>query len=68
MVAELEQYEVWVFRAGRWQMIAAFFDLDLASAVASKRNSRVKIVHALYEEGRLKDTEVIAEIGNIRSA
>jgi hypothetical protein len=66
-MAFLEQYEVWVFQDNRWELIAAFFDQDTASAVAQSRQSRVKLIHAKYEDGHPVAQELIAEIGNIRS-
>jgi hypothetical protein len=63
----LEQYEVWVFENNRWEMIAAFFDQDTASAVANSRGSRVKLIHAKYEDGQPVAQELIAEIGNLRN-
>ncbi len=67
-MARLEQFEVWVFQNNRWELIAAFFDFDTASAVASNRNSRVRLIHATYENGQPIDKEILAEIGQIRSA
>ena len=64
----LDQFEVWVFQGSRWELAAAFFDLETASAVANNRRARVKLVHATYEEGRLTSSEILAEIGNIRNA
>lgn len=63
----LEQFEVWVFQDNRWELIAAFFDLDTASAVARNRKTRVKLVHATYENGQPVAQETLAEIGNLRS-
>jgi hypothetical protein len=63
----LEQYEVWAFENNRWEMIAAFFDQDVASAVAQGRGSQVKLILAKYEDGDLVAQELIAEIGNIRN-
>jgi hypothetical protein len=63
----LEQYEVWIFENNRWELIAAFFDQDTASAVAQSRKARVKLIHAKYEDGQPVSQELIAEIGNIRN-
>ncbi len=67
-MSRFEQFEVWVFQNNRWELIAAFFDFDTASAVAANRNSRVRLIHAIYENGRVVSSDTLAEIGNIRSA
>ena len=63
-----EQFEVWVFQNERWELIAAFIDFDTAHAVAMLRKSRMKLVHATYDNGQLVSSETIAELGNIRTA
>ncbi len=67
-MSRFEQFEVWIFQNNRWELIAAFFDFDTASAVAANRNSRVRLIHAIYENGRVVSSDTLAEIGNIRSA
>ena len=67
-MSSLEQYEVWAFENNRWELIAGFFDQDLASAVAQSRGSQVKLILAKYEDGDLVAQELIAEIGNLRSS
>lgn len=67
-MAQLEQYEVWAFENNRWEMIAGFFDQDVASAVAQSRGSQVKLILARYEDGDLVAQELIAEIGNLRNS
>lgn len=62
-----EQFEIWIFQNDRWELVAAFFDFDTASAVARNRKARVKLVHATYEDGRLQAQETLAEIGDIRT-
>ncbi len=67
-MARLEQFEVWVYQNNRWELVAAFFDFDTASAVARNRKARVKLVHATYENGQMVSQETLAEIGSIRTA
>ncbi len=67
-MARLEQFEVWVHQNNRWELVAAFFDFDTASAVARNRKARVKLVHATYENGQMVAQETLAEIGSIRTA
>lgn len=61
-----EQYEVWELRGERWELVAAFVDFDPAAAVASNRNKRLRLIHAIYENGKMVSSETYAEIGNIR--
>jgi len=64
-----EQFEIWATRPdnpSRWEMVAAFHDFEVASAVASRRGRRVRLVHSIYEEGKLVKQEVLAEVGDTR--
>lgn len=61
-----EQYEVWVLNDGRWEMAAWFNDFEVASAMASARNTRVRLIRATYEDGKKTASETIAEIGATR--
>jgi hypothetical protein len=64
-----EQFEIWATRPdnpSRWEMVAAFRDFEVASAVASRRGRRVRLVHSIYEEGKLVKQEVLAEVGDTR--
>jgi hypothetical protein len=63
-----EQYEIWSPQenSARWQLIAAFHDFDVASAVASRRGRRVRLIHAVYLDGKLAEQQVIAELGSPR--
>ena len=67
-MARLEQFEVWCFDNNRWELVAAFFDQDVAAAVAQSRKSRVRLILAKYEDGQPVAQELIAEIGDIRSS
>jgi hypothetical protein len=61
-----EQYEVWAMNKGKWELIAHFMDLDVASAVFKNRTYRQKLVHAVYEDGKVVQQEIIAEVGSTR--
>lgn len=64
-----EQYEIWGLVPGdssRWQFVAAFHDFDVASAVAARRGRGVRLVHAIYEDGKLTEQQVLAELGSTR--
>jgi hypothetical protein len=47
-------------------MVAAFADLEVATAVANARTPPVKLVHAFFEDGRRQREEVLAEMGSVR--
>jgi hypothetical protein len=62
-----EQYEIWgLTSARRWEFVAAFHDFDVASAVASRRGHGVRLVHAVYVDGKLAEQEVLVEVGQSR--
>jgi hypothetical protein len=61
-----EQFEVWVFHADKWRFVASFVDFELASALARSRKSRVRLVRAVYENGKTVQQEVLAEVGATR--
>jgi hypothetical protein len=62
----VEQYEIWVDNHGKWEMIAWFTSFDVASAVFATRSYRQRLVRATYEDGRLMQQEVLAELGRTR--
>ncbi len=64
-----EQYEIWACTDdGRWEFVASFVDLRVASALAQARKRHVRLVRAVYEACRKAEEEVLAEIGAVRSA
>jgi hypothetical protein len=68
---DFEQYEVWAIApegGKRWQMVAAFQEFEVASAVASQRGERVRLVRAVYKDGKVAEQHVIAEVGKVREA
>jgi hypothetical protein len=65
-MARWEQYEVWASTKGKWGLVAWFVDLDVASAVFRNRTYRQRLVHAVYEDGKLVQQDVIAEVGGTR--
>ena len=68
-MAQWEQFEVWAQNGNnRWEMIGAFSDFELASAVARNRSSKMRLVHAVYENGKVLEKDVLAELGATRSA
>jgi hypothetical protein len=61
-----EQYEIWVDHHGKWEMVAGFASLDVASAVFANRTYRQRLMRAIYEDGKLVQQEVLAEVGRTR--
>jgi 1,2-phenylacetyl-CoA epoxidase PaaB subunit len=63
-----EQYEIWApgSSESRWQLVAAFHDFDIASAVAKARGSHVRLIHAKYVDGKLAEQQVILDLGKTR--
>jgi hypothetical protein len=67
-MARWEQYEVWIQNRGKWEMIASFSDFEVASAMPRNRSSRMRLIHAIYENGKLLSQDVLAELGMIRES
>ena len=57
---------MWAEKAGKWELIAAFLDFDVAPAVARNYTYRMKLVHAVFEDGRRVQEETLAELGATR--
>jgi hypothetical protein len=65
-MARWEQYEIWVQNGEKWEMLASFQDFEVASAVARNRSSRMRLIHASYEDGTVVTKDVLAELGATR--
>lgn len=65
-MARWEQYEIWIHDRGKWDLIASFNDFEVASAVARNHASRMRLVHAIYEDHKLVSQDVLAELGITR--
>ena len=65
-MSQWEQFEVWRLNGVRWELVASFPEFDLANAVARKRGSGVRLIHAVYDEGQLIEKEVLMELGEQR--
>jgi hypothetical protein len=61
-----EQYEVWEFNQGRWELVAAFPDFEFANLMARRRHYRVRLMRVVYEDGKVIQQEVLSEIGTTR--
>ncbi len=58
-----EQYEIWVQQADKWERVAWFRELDVASALARSRPGRVRLLHVIYDDGKQVEQQVLAELG-----
>jgi hypothetical protein len=61
-----EQYEVLVQKSEKkWETLGLFRDAKLASAVASQRSGRVRLIQAIYENNKMVSQEIIADLGHL---
>lgn len=65
-MARWDQYEVWVQNGPKWEMVGAFDDFEVASAVARNRSSGMRLIHVSYEDGRRVAEDILAELGITR--
>jgi hypothetical protein len=65
-MARFEQFEIWEHNGGKWEFVASFKDFDLARAMARKRSYRVRLILAVYQDGKAVEQEVLTEIGATR--
>lgn len=63
-----EQYQVWAQKSGRWEMVAAFSDFEIASALARTYSSRMRLIHAVYEGNKIVEQDVLVELGATRKS
>jgi hypothetical protein len=66
-VSRFEQFEIWQLNGKEWEMLAYFQDLDVASAMARPRSNPIQLKRAKYDEGKLVEEEVLAEMGAMRA-
>lgn len=67
-MARLEQYEVWIQSNSQWEMIASFADFEVASSLTRTRSSRMRLIHTIYDEGKLIFQDLLAEVGLTRES
>lgn len=65
-MAQLEQFEVLHLQDEKWELVAAFRDLDVAMEVARKRHSNVRVLRTTYEDGKRASEEVLLDRGSTR--
>lgn len=61
-----EQFEVWESNNGKWSLIGAFRDFDIANALAHRRSYRVRLTRAVYQDNQAVQQDVLTEIGATR--
>jgi len=61
-----EQYEVWVQKGIKWEMVAAFSDFEIASALARNYSNRMRLIHAVYDAGKVVERDILMELGTRR--
>jgi hypothetical protein len=61
-----DHFEVWADKAGKWELVGAFLELDVASAVARNYRYRIKIIHAFFEDGKRVEEQTLAQLGSTR--
>jgi hypothetical protein len=66
-MARWEQFEVWVLHGARWNMVASFNDFELASTVSRNRSERMRLIHTVYENGKVVEQDILAELGTVRT-
>ena len=66
-VSRFEQFEIWQLNGKDWEMLASFQDLDVASAMAKPRSSPIQLKRVKYDDGKLVEEEVLAEMGAMRA-
>ncbi len=64
----LEQFEVLQLNGDKWELVAAFADLDLANELVRVRGANVRLVRATYEDGKRVSEDIIVSLGNTRGS
>ena len=67
-MARWEQFEIWISVNDKWQLAAAFAELDLAKSIAGNYTSNMRLVHATYEGDRCVDKDVLVDLGATRKS
>lgn len=62
----VEQFEVLTLNGGKWELVAAFREFDLANEVARTRSANVRLVRRTYENGKQVSEDIILDLGATR--
>ena len=65
-MAHWENFEVWRLSGERWELVGYFPNFDMANAVVRNRTSRVRLIHAVYDDSTVVEKEVLMELGSPR--
>lgn len=65
-MARWEQYEIWQKNAEKWELLGAFADLEVAKTMTRNRQTAMRLIHAVYEDGKQVGKDVIADLGATR--
>jgi hypothetical protein len=66
VMSRLEQFEVLQLVGERWELVAAFPQMDIATEVARNRKANVRLVRATYEDGKRIAEDIILDLGATR--
>lgn len=61
-----EQYEIWVLEGEKWRLSSSFADFEIANSVAHDYAYRMRLIRAVYENGKCVQQEILAEMGATR--
>ena len=67
-MARWEQFEIWLFVNDKWQMAAAFTELDLATAMSKNYTGNMRLIHAVYEGNLCVQKDVLMDLGATRKS
>jgi hypothetical protein len=65
-MARWEQYEIWQKNGERWELLGAFAELDVAKTMTRNREAAMRLIHAVYVDGKQIEKDVIADLGATR--
>lgn len=67
-MARWEQFEIWISVSNKWQIAAAFADLDLANTMAKNYTGNMRLIHAIYEGDLCVHKDVLMDLGATRKS
>ena len=67
-MARWEQYEIWISFKDKWQLAAAFAELDLATTMAKNYTGNMRLIHATYEGDSIVHKDVLVDLGATRKS
>jgi hypothetical protein len=65
-MSHLEQFEVLQLVGDKWELVAAFPQMEIATEVARNRTANVRLVRATYEAGKKISEDIILDLGATR--